>query len=130
MNDQAGQGGIAPELTKHSTTIRSRDGRRVSITRGAVAGLHALTVNVAGEGGAKLTAWLHDLDLRALFISGEECCRNCHFSRVDPSGRELRCHRNTPRKRGDEVFFPRMAATAWCGKYRSMIPAAPSAVAA
>lgn len=134
MTEQPGEGRgleLEPELTKHSTKIRSRDGRSVALSRADGAALFALTITASADtGGAQLTAWLNAAELRALCLNGVERCANCHFSRLDPSGRELRCHRNTPRKRGDEVFFPRVPSGEWCGKYRPMIPAASAAVAA
>lgn len=117
--EQADAAAPAVEATKHCTTIRAKDGSSVSLTRGAP--LHALQIS-RSPGGAQLTAWLSDSDLaRLLAIGGEPRCANCHYSRMNGNG-ELRCHLTPPRKRGDEIFFPRMADDEWCGRWKQRQP--------
>lgn len=127
MNDSAGQGASPADKTKHSTTIRARNGRDVAITRDLADGLNALTITATNNGGAQLTAYVHDLDLRRLLErDNHECCLSCKFSRLDPDGRRLRCHANLPRRKVSAPQFPEMSRGDWCGKFKPMIPAAPA----
>lgn len=104
--------------TKHRTEVRSADGCIVGMTRGAAEGMVALTIT-REQGGVHLTAWLRPVQLAALLHqAGDPRCATCHFSRYDARN-ELRCHFNTPRKRGDETFFPRVATGDWCRHYKA-----------
>lgn len=108
--------------TKHSITVKARNGRGVTLTR-SDADLHALTINTRGDGlggGLSLTAWLSDFELRTLLTgTRKDTCKACRFAVCSPNN-EWRCARSTPRKRGDEVFFPRLPAERWCGKFKAV----------
>jgi hypothetical protein len=122
--------GPAPEPvdhTKHSSSIRSRDGRMVTLTRDDTSGMVALSINVNG-GGVGLTAWLEPLALLRLLAGDKPNCRSCRFSRTF-DGRELRCHRNGPRHKAGQDYFPRVPTPEWCGHYRPMVAAPVAAVA-
>lgn len=126
MNDV--NGAVAPDSTKHSTTIHARNGRDVCLTRDMAEGLSALTITATNNGGAALTAYVSDYELRALLERKGPCCLSCKFSRLDPDGRRLRCHFNTPRRKVSAPQFPEMSRADWCGKFKPL-EVAPSVVA-
>lgn len=121
MKEEPGQGASPADETKHSTTIHARNGRDICLTRDLVDGLAALTVTATNNGGAQLTAYVHEHDLRRLLErNGAACCLSCKFSRLDPDGRRLRCHANLPRRKQSAPQFPEMSRGDWCGKFKPL----------
>jgi hypothetical protein len=112
------------ERTKHSTTIRARDGSTVTLTRGDT--LHALVI---ARHGQVQTSWLNDADLHALLIDPTQCCANCAHMRRPQNA--ARCYERIHAKAGS-MYAPRIEdpKTHVCGKFKPLIAAPAREVAA
>lgn len=116
MTEQTeGQAGPIDE-TKHSTSLRARNGAQAMLTRGE--GLNFLTVQ---HQGVTLTAILSDGDLRALVVGRERCCAVCVHARTSHLG-ATRCHQRA-HSRGGQHYFPRIEnpKADICGKFEQLV---------
>lgn len=111
-----------------SKTISSRNGRCVAIARDPRGEASALCISTDADGGARMTAYLRDADLKQLLSDNAECCLQCQHSRFDGDQRTLRCRKNPPRFKYPE--WPQVDRGAWCAKFKPMIQVASAAVPA